>query len=544
MDDWRVLATASLTGPVPKIWVVLVAVVAGCVLVIPGRRGRAVAMMAALVLAPALLVASVWDDSRLRTVHDHPLYGVIAVIVAVGALVLAGLWLRRRWPLFGLLAVFALPFRVPITLSGTTSNLLAPLYAVIGVGAVAWVMNVFARERSPFRSRRDEAAALAAERAAQAERAARAEREGTGVPRERPARTGDPALLRWLAWLLAVSLVVYAIQASYSTDFQQALQNVVFFYAPFAVLYSLLREIRWTPGMLRSALTVAVGLGIVFSLVGFVEYATKSIFLNPKLITTNNLHAYFTVNSLFYDPNIFGRYLSLVMILLVAGLLYNRQGRALWLTLGSLVVMWACLLLTLSRTSLAALLLGLAVLAALRWKPSRALVAAVAVIIVGAAVVAASPHTFGLEQGFNGVSGGRGGLVSGGVSLFGDRPGWGYGSGSFVTEYRSHHRNIDTTLSASHTIPITVAAEQGLIGLAVYLPLLLCAFTVVLRRSRGDPVRSAIAAAFIALVFHTLLYANFLEDPTTWALLAVGAALAAMPRRVVAGEPLSLRTLA
>ncbi len=248
--------------------------------------------------------------------------------------------------------------------------------------------------------------------------------------------TGDPALLRWLAWLLAVSLVVYAIQASYSSDFQQALQNVVFFYVPFAVLYSLLREIRWTPGMLRAALTVAVGLGIVFSLVGFVEYATKTILLNPKLITTNNLHAYFTVNSLFYDPNIFGRYLSLVMILLVAGLLYNRQGRALWMTLGALVVMWACLLLTLSRTSLAALLLGLAVLAALRWKPSRALVAAVAVIIVGAAAVAASPHTFGLEQGFNGVSGGRGGLVSGGVSLFGDRPGWGYGSGSFVTEYR------------------------------------------------------------------------------------------------------------
>jgi O-antigen ligase len=543
VDDLDVLATASLTGPVPKIWVVLVAVLAGCVLVIPARKQRAIAMLAALVLAPALLLASVWDDSRLRTVHHHPLYAVVALVAALAVLVGAALWLRRRWPLFGLLAVFAMPFRVPITLSGTTSNLLVPLYAVIGVGAVAWVMNVFARERSPFRSRRDEAAALASERAAQAERAARAEREGTTL-RERPVRAGDPALLRWLAWLLSVSLVVYAIQASYSTDFQQALQNVVFFYVPFAVLYSLLREIRWTPGMLRAALTVAVGLGIVFSLVGFVEYGTKTILLNPKLITTNNLHAYFTVNSLFYDPNIFGRYLSLVMILLVAGLLYNRQGRALWMTLGALVVMWACLLLTLSRTSLAALLLGLAVLAALRWKPSRALVAAVAVIIVGAGAVAASPHTFGLEQGFNGVSGGRGGLVSGGASLFGDRPGWGYGSGSFVTEYRSHHRNIDTTLSASHTIPITVAAEQGLIGLAVYLPLLICAFTVVLRRSRGDPVRSAVAAAFIALVFHTLLYANFLEDPTTWALLAVGAALAAMPRRVVAGDGLSLRVLA
>jgi O-antigen ligase len=167
------------------------------------------------------------------------------------------------------------------------------------------------------------------------------------------------------------------------------------------------------------------------------------------------------------------------------------------------------------------------------------------VIVVGAAAVAASPHTFGLEQGFNGVSGGRGGLVSGGISLFGERPGWGYGSGSFVPEYKAHHPNLDTTLAASHTIPITVAAEQGVIGLIVYIALIVCAFTVVLRRSRGDPVRSAIAATFTALMFHTMLYANFLEDPTTWALLAVGAALAAMPRRgTPAHEPLSLRTLA
>ena len=39
----------------------------------------------------------------------------------------------------------------------------------------------------------------------------------------------------------------------------------------------------------------------------------------------------------------------------------------------------------------------------------------------------------------------------------------------------------------------------------------------------------AIAAAFIALVFHTMLYADFLEDPITWTLLAIGTALAVRP---------------
>jgi hypothetical protein len=81
-------------------------------------------------------------------------------------------------------------------------------------------------------------------------------------------------------------------------------------------------------------------------------------------------------------------------------------------------------------------------------------------------------------------------------------------------------------LSASHTIPITIAAEQGLIGELAYVALVVCALVCLLRGARGDPVRSAIAAAFTALVFHTMLYADFLEDPLTWALLGIGVALA------------------
>jgi O-antigen ligase len=219
------------------------------------------------------------------------------------------------------------------------------------------------------------------------------------------------------------------------------------------------------------------------------------------------------------------------MILLAAGLLYGRRGRPLGLTIGALVVMWVCLILTLSRSSLAALLVGLAVLAALRWRPTRALIAAVVVIALGAVVVAVTPHTFGLEQGLNGVSSGRGGLVTGGGTMFTQRPLQGYGSGSFATEYRAQHHNVAALLSDSHTIPITIAAEQGLIGLIPYLGLLVFAFVALARRARGDPVRSAIAAAFAALIFHTLLYADFLEDPSTWALLGIGVALAVAPRR-------------
>jgi O-antigen ligase len=330
----------------------------------------------------------------------------------------------------------------------------------------------------------------------------------------------------WFARLLALYIVLYGLQSLYSHDFEKALQQMVFFYIPFALMFVLLRQLVWTPALVRRCLELVTALAVLFAIVGFVEYATKTIILNPKLVVANDLHTYFTVNSVFFDPDIFGRFLALVMILLASVLLYGRFQRDQLGVTAVLAVLWAALVLTLSRSSLAALLVGLATLAALRWQLRRVLIAAAAVLAIGIGAVAISPKTFGLNQGLNGASSGRAGLVSGGIGLFGDRPLAGYGSGSFVSEYRAHHPRSSQTLSASHTIPITVAAEQGVIGELAYLAFVVAAVAVLTRGVETDPARAAIAAAFLALLFHTLLYADFLEDPVTWTLLGVGVALA------------------
>ena len=497
MDDSAyVIVFAALTGPLPKTGVVVVAALAAVVLLARDRRVRAAAMLGALVLSPVLLLTDIWSSPQLNIVHRHPLGAAVGAAFLVAALgVAAALVVRRQW-LVAPLAVLALPFRVPIATGGTTANLLVPLYFVVAAGALAWIYTALRTPAPP------------------------------------PEEVSRPApLIEWVVRLLALYVVLYGIQASYSDKFEQALQNMVFFYVPFAVLLALLRDLEWSRRLIRDCLRVTVALALAFSFIGFFEYATKTIILSSKLVVANNLHTYFTVNSVFLDPDIFGRYLALVVILLAVTLIYDFPERLQATAAVVLAVLWACLVLTLSRSSLGALLVGLAVLAALRWKPGRALVVAVVVVALGGAAVAVSPTTFGLNQGINGASSGRGGLVSGGLSLFGDRPVWGYGSGSFATEYRAHNRLSATSLSASHTIPITVAAEQGIIGELAYLALVVTAILAVVRRSRGDPVRSAIAAAFIALVFHTLLYADFLEDPTTWVLLGIGLALAAAPWR-------------
>jgi O-antigen ligase len=220
------------------------------------------------------------------------------------------------------------------------------------------------------------------------------------------------------------------------------------------------------------------------------------------------------------------------MVLLAAALLYSRRRRAQLEATGALAVLWAGLVLTLSRSSLAALLVGLGILGAMRWRARPILAVAVAVAVAGVVAVVVSPNTFGLNQGRNGASSGRAGLVGGGLRLFGQRPGWGYGSGSFSKEYlcRIKHQcgspSSSQSLSASHTIPVTVAAEQGLIGEVIYVALVIAAGIALVRGARVDPPRAAIAATFLALVFHTFLYADFLEDPETWVLLGIGTALA------------------
>ncbi len=485
----RVITFAVLSGTMPKLGVILVAALASAAMLSVSDRAVAASMLGALVLAPVLLLADIWHSPQLSVVHRHPLAAAAGAVLALGVVAAVAVVIRRRPALLGPLAVVALPFRIPISAGGSSANLLVPLYLVVAAGALSFLVPAL-RSRTP----------------------------GERNPRGWPER------------LLALYVLVYAVQALYSPDFEKALQQMVFFYVPFSLLFCLLRRLRWTPGLVRTCLKTVVVLALLFAGVGFVEYATKTIFLNPKLVAANDVHAYFTVNSVFFDPDIFGRFLALVMIALAVLLLYQRERREQLMAILVLAVLWVGLVLTLSRSSLAALLVGLGAIAALRWRVGRVLALAAAVVAVGVAAVAISPKTFGLNQGLNGASSGRANLVSGGIHMFGNRLLWGYGSGSFVHEYRVQHPGSSQTLSASHTIPVTIGAEQGLIGELPYVALVIVSAVALLRGARSDPARVGVGAAFLALIFHTLLYADFLEDPVTWALLAVGLALARAPR--------------
>jgi O-antigen ligase len=427
---------------------------------------------------------------------------VAALLGAAAAIAALALVMRRYEDAFPLLAVLALPFRLPISADGRTVNLLIPLYLVVAAGVIAQLL--------PRVLRREESAP------------------------------------RGLEWLLLASIALYAIQTAYSPDKAKAAENLAFFYVPFALLFVLLRDVRWSTDLLLRCLGVAVVLAVLFAGVGFVEYARKSLFLNPKVVAANEYDNYFRVNSLFFDPNIYGRFLALVMVAVSAIVLWWRRARDVWIAAAVLAWLLAGLVTSFSQSSIAALLLGLAVLAAYRWSVRWTVYAVGAMVALALAIALSAPASWHL--GLKGTGGstsnatsGRTKLIEGGLELFAKRPLYGYGSGSFQKEYELHsNTTAQNATSASHTIPITVAAEQGIVGLALYVALLVLAFMVLFTDAGRSPPRIAIAACFAALVLHTFTYADFLEDPLTWTLLGIGVALAGSaepaPERAPAGE--------
>jgi O-antigen ligase len=487
-------------------------------------RLRAAGIVVAAGLALALISGQGWDD--IRNLRDHEI--AFAGLILAGVVVLCvGAAAMLRWPiLLPLLLIAALPFRIRLHVAGGEEvNLLVPLYVVIGSGVLATVVATF---RGQTRLR---------------------------------------ALPKPLVLALVVVICLYALQTIYSADVAFAARNVGFFLIPFAILFSLLAETSWDRRLLKLALLVLVAEGLIFALIGIGQFATEHLFWNDKLEASNDFHFYFRVNSLFWDPNIYGRYLVLAILLATTALLWAADRLVAFALAGVVAIVFFGLLFAFSQTSFLALLAGLIVLVALRWSFRwTAIATLIAIVVAGGALIVRSSSNE--SNAIN--TEGHGTLVSGGLKLARHRPLYGYGSASFSKEF-AREENVppgDTTIS--HSEPVTVAAEQGAIGVLAYLALLATALWAMLdglRRTapglgarfrsftEGDraeltPARIGIVAAFCALLVHTIGYAAYLIDPLTWALLAAGGVLAAevgageLPRRAAEAESAAAPTVA
>jgi putative inorganic carbon (hco3(-)) transporter len=494
--------------------IAIIAALFAAVAILDGSsRRRGTALFAAVILAPALIAGDQWHATQIEELRNSPALLAAALVVA-GALVAALAALFTRWPLvMPVLILVAVPFRVPLDVGGEEANLLLPLYLVMagGVAASAW--------RQWFRPE-----------------------DGATAKPERVKPTGIAA---WLKPLLAASVVLFAVGLLWSDDRSTGLQNLCFFLIPFAVIFALMVDVEWTGRRLRTVLVVIVGMALICAFIAFAEHQFRFLLWNETVIRTNDFNVYFRVNSLFWDPNVFGRYLALAITMVAATLAWARRRNEALALAAVAAILWLALVITFSQSSFIALLAGLAVLVALRWSLKFVLIG-LGFLLVGTvlfATVAGGVVKLDLNR-LNAQSAGRANLIEGGINLFEKRPILGYGSGSFSEAFRVEETNGHAPVTESHTEPVTVAAEQGIVGLAVYVALIAAALFALasgMRQvmpglgaangardvTRGPPAsRAAVLAAFIAVLVHTITYAGFLDDPITWVLIAIGYSLA------------------
>jgi putative inorganic carbon (hco3(-)) transporter len=423
-------------------------------------------------------------------------YGAAAVVGVLGAVAVAAVF--RRWPwLIAVTALACAPARIPVHVGSTDSNLLIPLYGVIAAVAVllAWEL----------------------------------------VRGDRRTRELGP-----LTWPLALLVAWTGLSLAWTKDLHEGSVSLLFFWLPFGLLALCLARLAWSRRWLTFLCAQLVLMALAFSAIGIYQYATRDVFWNPKVIVDNAYAPFYRVNSVFYDPSVYGRFLVVAILTALVIALYNRDRRAAYATAAAIAGIWVGLLFSFSQSSYAALMVGTAVVAAFRWRWRAGLALGIASAVI-AAVALGTPHIRHSllresGSGLNKASSGRAKLVTNGIKIALHHPVEGVGIGGFKRAYanRVGLRGREPKAAASHNTAVTVAAETGAAGLILLGWLVAVALITTLRRATGSFKGRAslvIAAGVTAIAVHALFYNALFEDPMFWGFLGLTAVCSTLPVR-------------
>jgi putative inorganic carbon (hco3(-)) transporter len=318
----------------------------------------------------------------------------------------------------------------------------------------------------------------------------------------------------------------------WADDVEAGTNLLLFFTLPFVALLATVARAElpaWAP---RALAATALALATLFAAVGLWQAATHELFFYaPNLAASNANTDYFRVTSLFGDPSLYGRHLVLGIGVALA-LLATRRWRV-WPLIGLLAVMWAGLLFSYSQSSMVALLVVTVMLAVVTG--DRRVRRAVALLTLAAALVGCGYLAVQVANGesLNRITSDRTNRVEDAVRVIEEHPVVGVGIGG---QPRASRRLAGSERPSanfvSHTTPLTVFAELGVIGLVLYGWLLVGGAWLILQvRHRDETLGLVLGAAFVGLFVHALFYSGFLEDPLTWFVIGLAAAYCSQPAR-------------
>jgi O-antigen ligase len=480
-----------VTGELARAGGVLGAGGLAVLIAVPGRLQR-LAGLGAWALGIVLLAVYLAPQGH------RPLLAGAAVLGT--ALAIGGAAVFRRWPwLLPLVTLACIPARIHVSVGSTEANLLIPLYGVVAAAAflVGWEL-------------------------------------WRGDSRDRE--------LAIVTWPLAAFVAWVGLSILWTGDLRQGSIDLLFFYLPFGLLAVVLARLEWRRLWAFALLVEVAALALVFAGIGLYQYATRDIFWNPKVRIGNAYAPFYRVNSVFWDPSIYGRFLVVAILACLVAVLFTRDRRLLLGGTAAIGAIWAGLYFSYSQSSYAALVAGVVLAMIFAWGRRGLAIAAVAAVVLafGALAVPNVRHdVFGNGRGLNSATGGRGNLVRTGARIAVHHPVAGVGVGGFKHAYAelTHLKGREPKAAASHNTPVTVAAETGIPGLLLFAWLLASGLLLAFRRFARDlPGLTALACGLVlaSIGVHSLFYNAFFEDPTVWAALGLAAVVARRPKAPLA----------
>ena len=318
-------------------------------------------------------------------------------------------------------------------------------------------------------------------------------------------------------------LALSALSLLWTNDLHSGENVLAYFLFPFAVLIGVVARAPFPAWMPRVLAMLAVALATLFAVVGLIQAVTHKLwFFSPSVEVGNAYSSFFRVTSLFRDPSLYGRHVVLGIAVLLVAVLYGRLSP--FLALPPVVVLFAGLWFSYSQSSTISLFvvtLALAAVAGNRGLRRVAVVTALVVALAGAGLIVASVGRHSLNR----VTSDRSRRTELTLKVFRSHPlvGVGLGGQPLASRARSAQGGSPTRF-VSHTTPLTIAAELGVLGLIAYLALLGGAAALIERVRRLDPALGlGLAAVLLALIVHSLSYSGFFEDPVTWLVPAIAA---------------------
>jgi O-antigen ligase len=413
---------------------------------------------------------------------------------ALGAFVL-GTAAALRWPWAVPVAGLVIALRFPLSNPIRPAHFLLPLYGVLACGLVALIWTTLRRR-------------------------------------------GTAPELGYVGYALAAYVLFAALSLEWTFDLDRGVFAMAATYVPLGVLASLTaRAARMRPFLIALP-SVQVVLAVILAVVAIWEWFEKTTIVeNAKIEIANAYSDLFRVNSLLFDPSLFGR-VEVFALLTITGLcVFGGRRPAVLAGAAAAPVIFLGMAFSFSQTSFMALAAGVWVLALLAWRRAVAIGAGLAVLLVAVGLAASQPQVEkAFHQSVDRASSSRTGLAERGSETFGSHPIAGVGLGGFGAA--TGKTDLEKRRIAPHNIVVDVASELGIVGLALF-GALLGTIAVALRRVPGVALRAILAADLVALLVHGLGYDQFFSDPTFWGIAAIAGACAvrAVPEEAAAEAP-------